>query len=157
MTLIPFPETMTSPACPLRSSPTPGISTASRKRPRALRPGALRGQGQREQAAKAKATSNPQAWNEWFRQDFDALTKEHVDALHDRNLHRQHEHCPFLPGAWTQEAGEFPIMALPLGLPDEGRPVPRRFILSAQAGAVRRGTLNGVKFSAQAGLRLGPR
>ena len=41
---------------------------------------------------------------------------------------------PFLPDAWAREAGGFPIMTLATRFPDEGRPVPRRFILSAQAG-----------------------
>ena len=40
---------------------------------------------------------------------------------------------PFLPDAWAQEAGGFPIMPLPLGFLMKDVLFPRRFILSAQA------------------------
>src|ERR1700733_14848575 len=42
---------------------------------------------------------------------------------------------PFLPGAWAQEAGGFPNLHVADGIPDEGRSVPRCFILFAQAGS----------------------
>jgi uncharacterized membrane protein YkgB len=54
---------------------------------------------------------------------------------------------PFLPDGWAREAGGFPIMTLPLGFLFEGRPVPRRVILSAQARSDARGAGDNTELS----------
>jgi uncharacterized membrane protein YkgB len=54
---------------------------------------------------------------------------------------------PFLPDGWAHEAGGFFDHDLATRISDEGRPVPRRVILSAQAGSDARGARNNAELS----------